>query len=71
MIVPSKYRQNVEEYYAHPEMWTDAKFRTGIELMYFYKDKAHISEKDLLLQYGNKYLPTIALNRPAFLRREL
>lgn len=70
---PAKHlAMTVEEYYCHPELWTDEMFRTGIELYHTIQEWGlPSSENWALWQYQDKYWGTTNINWGALLRKEL
>ena len=62
----------IEEYYCHPERWTDEMFRAGIELYHTVNQYQWITNKQWACwQYDTLYYNPANINWAALLRKEL
>lgn len=68
----TRLRMSVEEYYCHPELWTDEMFRAGIELYHHFEEWGFTNARQLACwQYKDKYWSAPNMNWSALLTKEL
>lgn len=63
---------SIEEYYCHPELWTNELFRAGIELYHTVNDRKWFDNKQWMLwQYQDRYYNPTNVNWHALWRKEV